>query len=221
MSYLVSLFLTFVNFCVDTFQCAKNTIIKKVNAPLEGYVIYYALYSKEDKHCVVLYDYRSFLSRLYLIGYKTFLNVVYKKNLHEYSGIFKYESVVENMDNLSHFFVDCVVVAYVKNQEVCHDLYSNDTNTTQEASSSFTPSFVYAVLDDNFYEHDFTLIFNRYLKGILESKQLTCHDLMVILCNVTNATINLSNFTLKCMLDTTFEEIVFKGNDTISSKIRK
>jgi hypothetical protein len=73
------------------------------------------------------------------------------------------------------------------------------------------------MLDDGISEIDFTKYFNVYAKGILESKSLTLQDIIAILCKVNKLEVNLSNFTLKCMLDNTFTEIVFKENDTISS----
>jgi hypothetical protein len=145
---------------------------------------------------------------------------VFKEDYIHNGRIFKYENVVENVDNLSSFFVDCAVVAYVKNQQVHHELLTSEAGVASTSDSPAIPSFVFAVFNDGTRDHDFTKWFNLYKEGILGTKSLTCVDIIVVLCKVSGINLdNLSDFTLKCMIDNTFDEIVFKENDTISTKI--
>lgn len=216
-TYLFSLILTFVNFCDDIYQNIKVNVNRLVNQSLNGYVIYYALYSKEDRHCAVLYDYRSFWQRLYLVFVKMMWFHVFKEDLAHSGRVFKYESVIENVDNLSSFFVDCAVIAYVQNQQVHHELLISEASTS---NIPMIPSFVFAVFNDGTKDYDFTKWFNLYRVGILGTTRLTCLDIILVIGKVSGIYISdLSDFTLKCMTDNTFDEIVFKENDTISSKI--
>ena len=217
-TYLITLLLALINFCDNTYQKIKVKTNNFVNSNLDGYVIYYALYSTEDQNCAVLYDYRSFWQRVYLLIYKLLLQVLYNQELVYTGRLFKYENVIENVDNLSSFFVDCAVVSYVQNQQIHHEwLTIEDTTST---SITDIPKFVFAVFNDGTDDHDFTQPFNLFRKGIISSKKMTCLDIMTVLRKVyKNKSIDLSDITLKCMLDNTFDEIVFKDNDTISSKI--
>ncbi len=213
-TYLLKLVLLFINFCDTYYRGITSKANDFVNDKLDGYVIFYAFYSIEEKYCAVLYDYRSFLKRLYLVLYNLYLQVVHQKNLSDTSLIFKHESVVDNVDNLSSFFVDCAIVSYIQDKVMHHDIIGNQTRNDVSPTS-----FVYVVLDDGFGEHDFTKAFNRYARGISQSQNLTCKDIMTIMCKVENRDYDLSNFTLKCMMDITYDEIVFKEMDIISSKI--
>lgn len=218
-TYLFSLILTFVNFCDNTYQTVKINVNRIINKSLDGYVIYYALYSSEDRHCAVLYDYRSFWQRLYLVFCKTVWIYVLKEDYLSSGRVFKYENVIENVDNLSSFFVDCAVVAYVQNQQVHHELLTNESNTSVLTTTTLS-KFVFAILNDGTRDYDLTKWFNLYRVGILGTKQLTCIDIIHVICKVGAIDISdLSDFSLKCMSDNTFDEIVFKENDTISSKI--
>jgi len=218
-TYLVTLLLALINFCDNTYQKIKVNTNNFVNKNLDGYVIYYALYSTEDKNCAVLYDYRGFWQRVYLMLYKLLLQIFYDLDLVYTGRLFKYENVIENIDNLSSFFVDCAIVSYVQHQQIHHELLTNE-DMSPSTSSSETPKFVFAVFNDGTEDHDFTHTFNLYRKGIIACKKMTCLDIMIVLCKVCqNDSVDLSDFTLKCMMDNTFNEIVFKDNDTISSKI--
>jgi hypothetical protein len=215
-TYLITLLLALINFCDNTYQKVKVNANNFVNKNLDGYVIYYALYSTEDKHCAVLYDYRGFWQRVYLILYMFKLRVLCNLELVYTGRIFKYENVIENVDNLSSFFVDCAIVSYVQNQSIHNELLTSENLSL----TSDTPKFVFAVVNDGFEDYDFTEIFNQYRKCILTCTKMTCLDIIIVLCKVCqNDRIDLSNFTLKCMLDNTFDEIVFKDNDIISKKI--
>jgi hypothetical protein len=217
LSNLFSFILALVNFCDITYQLVKVNANKTVNKALDGYVIYYALYSKGDKYCAILYDYRSFWQRVYLVFLKMIWLHVFQQDYIQSARIFKYENVVENVDNLSSFFVDCAVISYVQDEQVHHEWLTSEAS---ETSTSDLPSFVFAVFNDGTSDYDFTKWFNLYKKGILGTKQLACIDIMIVLCKVSGYNvIDLSDFTLKCMTDNTFDEIVFKENDTISTKI--
>jgi hypothetical protein len=218
-TYLITLLLALINFCDNTYQKVKVITNNFVNNNLDGYVIYYALYSTEDRNCAVLYDYRGFWQRVYLLLHKWLLQVLYNQELVNTGRLFKYENVIENVDNLSSFFVDCAVVSHVQNQQIHHELLTSE-DTNQNTSITEIPKFVFAVFNDGINDHDFTYAFNLYRKGIITSKKMKCLDIMIVLCKVyKNNSIDLSDFTLKCMMDNTFNEIVFKDNDTISSKI--
>lgn len=216
-SFFVTLTLTFVNFCDSIYQNATTKINTHINESLDGYVLYYALYSAEDKHCAVLYDYRSIISKLYLVIYKMILQIMFQQDLSAKSVIFTYETVMDNVDNLSQFFIDCVIVSYVKNGVIHNELHTHETNPTDTCHDAST--FVYAIVDDGLKHHDFTKAFNLYSKGITSSKTLTCLDVIKLMSIITKTDVNLSEFTLKCMTDKTFTESVFKENDIISSKL--
>jgi hypothetical protein len=218
-TYLITLLLALINFCDNTYQKVKAITNNFVNNNLDGYVIYYALYSTEDKNCSVLYDYRGFWQRVYLLLYKLVLQFFYDLDLVYTGRLFKYENVIDNVDNLSCFFVDCAVVSYVQNQQIHHELLTSE-DMPASPSTSEIPKFVFAVFNDGNEDHDFTYTFNLFRKGIIACKKMKCLDIMIVLCKFhQNNSIDLSDFTLKCMLDNTFNEIVFKDNDTISSKI--
>jgi hypothetical protein len=141
---------------------------------------------------------------------------VYNKELSSSGLIFKYENVVDNIDNLSSFFVDCAIFTYIKNQEVYHDMLTSDAIP----STSKTIKFVYVVVNDGVEDYDFTHVFNQHSNCVINTKRLTCLDFLSIFCKICkNNRIDLSDLTLRCMPDNTYTEIIFKGNDTISSKI--
>lgn len=214
-NYMFKLLLLFINFCDVRYRDIQQRSEAFVNRNLDNYVIYYALYSVEDKHCAILYDYRSFWKRMYLVIYRYYLLVFYSKDLEDACLIFKYTSVVNNVENLSAFFVNCAVVTHVKEHELQYDFFVNESDT----DNSITPNFVYAVVNDGENDHDFTNAFNLYSNGIMNSKSMTCLDIITVLCKVYSKHIDLRNFTLRCMTNITFEEIILKENDSISTKL--
>jgi hypothetical protein len=123
---------------------------------------------------------------------------------------------MDNIDNLSQFFIDCVIVSYVKDCVIHNEIHTHETNPTDTCEA---PTFVYTVVNDGSKDHDLTTAFNMYSKAIVLSKKLTCFDIVKVLSIVTNTNVNLSNLTLKCMTDKTFTETVFKEKDIISSNL--
>jgi hypothetical protein len=207
------MFLTFINFCETKLLTYYAKVDGYLNKCLEGYVLYYVLYSKEDKFCAVLYDYRSFMKRLYIVV----CSMIYSTYLKNTKKLFHYKDVIENIDNLSSFFVDCAVVEYIKDGSKVNELIANDTVSTQTQTSPI--KFVYAIVVFDDCELDFTKYFNIYCNGILNTKTLECRDIITLLSKVANQEISTTTFTLKCMMDNKFEEILFKDNDNISKNI--
>lgn len=212
------LFLAFINFCETTCNAVKTNISVYSNKQLDGYVIYYALYSRKDGICAELYDYRNLFYRVYLIIYNSVLQLFYNKTLKDTNKVFKLENVIENVENLTPFFIDCAVIVYIENGMFKYELLTNELSKKKLLYKEIS-KFVYAVVDDELFEYDLSHIFNDFLVGVYNSQSLNCRDIVTIFCKVTKTNADLSSFSLKCMTENNLKEIIFKEKDIISKQL--
>lgn len=205
-------FLWIFNFCETTYNSIKDYFTRTVNKQLEGRVLYYAMYSKgtQGLYYTQLYNFTSIYERLKII----FLSNVYK-NYYEDNSIFTYNEVHSNIDNLTGFMIDAVIVSYVKEGQLDTKILTYK-NTEQETSTSVTPKLIYAlVISSNDLEYDFTKELNHHLEDITGSL-LEVKDLVHIINKKYHKNVvDENNIMLKIMFDNDFTERLLNNNDKI------
>jgi hypothetical protein len=206
-SLIIFLFFNFINFCETLFSASKTFLGKELNSRLNGYVLYYGLYSKSENYYATLYDYTSFWCRLNLV----IKNSLIRNYLEDRKDIFHYNDVMNNFDELSHHFVDAALLVYVESNEFKYKLSSHSSVTTNEKPYNY----VYAVAEDDTNKTvDITKEFNTFQLGVSRSN-LTCKDLVKIMVKYKKENLNFDDITLKLMNDNDFDELLFKGSNSI------
>lgn len=224
-AYFVSLFLYFLSCIINFYESTKvrlNTLTNNViNSRLEGRVLYYAMFSKHDSELfyTCLYDYTSLWARVQLIIRSA---VSFNPDFYNNVNVFLYNDVYANVDNLTCFMIDAVVVTFVEqNQLVTRVLsYKDDAVPKTECNcKSSKISFIYAILtSDDGDEYDFTHEFNNHICDIINSP-LSIGDFMSIFNELYKKTIiqniSITDATLKVMTDNDFTEQILKMNDQL------
>jgi hypothetical protein len=222
-NYYVSLvfyfFLWLLNFCDTAYSNSKRFIEGVVNKQLEGRVLYYAMYSKEDpiiggNYYTRLYDYTSLWNKLKLI----ILNFIYF-NYYDNNSVFLYTDVYSNIENLTSFMIDAVVVSYIKDGVQQNVVLSCKDGSEDAKNEHATPGFIYAiVVDSEEKEHDMTKVFNMHKCCIINSP-LKIYDFIYIFNQryIGNKLVDVKSAYLKTMLDNDFDELLLKGNDQLYS----
>lgn len=227
--WLMNMFLVFVNFCDTSYRQCFSYCDKVINTSLDGYVLYYAVYCKEDKSYTTLYDYSSFMTRLYLFIITSLgLPIITKNRL-----IFTYNDLQDNLNDLIHFKIDCVIEVYALNGALVRHMHTHQCDTSKLELTK-TWGVVYATLnhgDD--VSLDVTYEFNQYLPGILSANAITVGDIACIIQGIKNVKFVHSNqsiepnhneqeieeLTLDLMIDYDFNEYVLKDNDSLHNTI--
>lgn len=209
--YMLYIFLWLINF-YDVFSTKiKNVVDGFVNQRLEGRVLYYALYSKSDNYYALLYDYTSTWRKLKLV----IMHIVDKSYL-ENKNIFHFNDVSENISHLTNYSIDCAVVTYMENTQEHHRLMTSN-NEIEDINISFVYAMVYENDTVDSLLYDMTKDFNTYKNDIFQIKTLNIENIVTIL--MMKKQMNLPNFndlSLKCMMDDSLNELVFKANDNIN-----
>jgi hypothetical protein len=193
----------------------KTHIDYYVNKQLEGKVLYLALYTKDDKYYAKLYDFTSFMSRVYLI-----IQSIFYRKYFEDSYIFTYEKAKENFSGLANAIIDVALVSYIKDGKLEHTVLINETHVEKEA---VIPNFIYAIVEDEITGNDvnLTYVFNDN-KLLLTAKIFDCSDIVCILTNrLHDFPVTHGKFNLKIMTEKTYNEHILKGNDNIITIISK
>lgn len=224
-SYFISLFLYFVTCIINFYETTKQrihiTINNTVNSRLEGRVLYYAMYSKHDVELfyTCLYDHTSIWSRVQLIVRNA---LSYNPNYYNDLNVFKYEDVYNNVDNLTSFMIDAVIVTYVDKEQLVTRIlsYKDDVVPTIECiDNPHKIGFIYAILTNSSKdEYDFTSQFNTHVCDIVNSP-LCIGDFLSIFNERYKKTIipniAITDATLKIMTDNDFVEQILKMNDQL------
>lgn len=186
-----------------------------VNRQLEGYVLYYSLYSPSDQYNGLLYDYTSLYKKLYLAVKFALPDRYVSKN-----DVFTYDQVIERVNDLHMFDIGGIVISYVKNYQMkneliqCLQLSEDIPNETK---------FVYAILHDAFDNpYDITSEFNEFRDGILRADKLKCCDIVSMVSYIkglADQQIDYDKVVVKVMLDNNFDELVFNAKDIIRNKV--
>lgn len=216
-SAIIYFFIYIFNFCENVYNNFQRYISLTINNQLEGRVLYYAMYTKgkQDDYYTQLYNMTSLFDRLKLI----IMNCIYR-NYFEHISVFTYKEVYDNIENLTSFMIDAVIVSYIKNGYLQTEIlsykeeeYKNDSNDT---ATSRTPKFVFVlVVSDNGEEHDFTKEFNQHLNDIKNSP-LVISDFIYIMKSKYNKPLdNLDNYQLKVMMDNDFNEVLYNSSDKL------
>lgn len=221
-SMIVYYFIYIFNFCENVYYNIQKTISVTVNRQLEGRVLYYAMYTKgtQGNYYTQLYNMTSLVDRLKLI----LLNYIYH-NYYEQNSVFTYTEVYTNIENLTSFMIDAVIVSYIKNGNLETKILSYKAedykNNSIDTATSRTPRFVFALVvtkDDEQgveVEYDFTKEFNQHIDDISNSP-LTISDFIYIIKSKYNKYVNdQENFKLKVMMDNDFNEILYNSNDKL------
>lgn len=218
-SYFISLFLNIVSCIVNFYETTKEHINNTINGKLEGRVLYYAMFSKHDTELfyTCLYDHTSMWSRVQLVVKHA---LTYNNDYYDSMNVFKYEDVYNNIDNLTNFMIDAVVVSYVENQQIVTRVLSYKDDVVVGTPQNQKFSFIYAILsiDDGVEQYDFTRELNYHVGDIIDSP-LSIGDFLSIFNEKYKKTavqnIAMTDATLKVMVDNDFVEHVFKMNDQL------
>lgn len=218
-SYFISLFLHIVSCIINFYEVTKEHINNTINGKLEGRVLYYAMFSKHDTELfyTCLYDHTSVWSRVQLVVKHA---LTYNLDYYDSMNVFKYEDVYNNIDNLTNFMIDAVVVSYVDNQQIVTRVLSYKDDVVVNTPQTSKLAFIYAILSTGHGEehYDFTNEFNYHASDIIDSP-LSVGDFLSIFNErykkTTIPNIAITDATLKVMVDNDFVEQVFKMNDQL------
>lgn len=212
--YIIYLF----NFCETFYNNTVEYVSLKINEQLEGRVLYYAMYTKgkEEQYYTKLYDLTSTYDKLKLI----ILSFI-QKDYFEKNSVFTYNEVSSNIENLTSFMIDAVIVSYIKNGHPTTEILAfkdNDSfvdNTVDTASSQHT-KFVYAiVVAQDGSEYDFTKELNNHLHDT-KNTQLILKDIIhIINMKYQKHVYDEQNIKLKAMLERDFIEVMYNCDDKL------
>jgi hypothetical protein len=207
-SRLVYYFIYIFNFCETFLNNSIEYVSLKINTQLEGRVLYYAMYTKgsQGEYYTKLYDHTSTFSKLKLI----MLSFIYN-NYCDRNSVFTYNDVHANIENLTSFMIDAVIVSYIEDGFLTSKILSCDENNNTLLPNA---KFVYAlVVLQNGEEYDFTKELNIHL-GDIKNSPLTIKDFVhIISVKYQKNCDNMLNMTLKTMMDDDFNEVVYNSND--------
>jgi hypothetical protein len=179
------------------------------------------MYTKgtQGNYYTQLYNMTSLFDRLKLI----ILNFIYRDYFNN-NSVFTYTEVCKNIENLTSFMIDAVIVSYINNGNLEtkilsykeEDFNNNDTNDT---ASSRCPRFVFALVvsQDGVVEteHDFTKELNVHMNDIKNSP-LTISDFIYIIKSKYKKDLDdEDNYKLKVMMDNDFNEVLYNKNDKL------
>lgn len=218
--YATYFVLWLVNFCESMRASTTLRIDTTLNSYLEGYAIYYGLYSQSEKYYGQLYDYRTIAGRLYIIV----LHYLFPSSRCFERKLFTYEDITANLDNLKDLSINAAMVTYVSNG-MMHDrllVCGSSSNSSSEPEPNANPKptfkFIYVIVGDDKHQLDVTSYFNRYIDALFASSTpLTYHDTLNIFVGKYNLDIDMSreNMVIKACSDITFQDMVFKDNDIL------
>ena len=220
-SMILYYFIYVFNFFENVYNNIQEYISLTVNKQLEGRVLYYAMYTKgtqDDNYYTQLYNVTSLYDRIKLI----ILNLIYH-NYYEQNSVFTYTDVYTNIENLTSFMIDAVIISYIKNGYLetrilsyKEEDYKNETNDT---ATSRSPKFVFALVvsqeGDTEKEHDFTKEFNQHITDIKNSPLAVSDFIYIIKSKYKRNLDDKDNFKLKVMMDNDFNEVLYNNNDKL------
>lgn len=204
---------------INFFDWAYTSLIAHVetfaNGQLEGYVLYYSLYSPSDQYNGLLYDYTPLYKKLYLAA-KFALPDRYMSK-HE---VFTYDQVKERVNDLHVFDIGGIVISYVKNCQMKNELIQCIQSSEDIPCDT---KFVYAIMHDvSNNPFDLTTEFNEFRDGILRADKLQCCDIVSMVAYIKGLAdlgIDYDKVVVKVMLDNNFNELVFNAKDIIRNKV--
>lgn len=221
-SLIVYYFIYIFNFCENTYYNIQKTISLTINKQLEGRVLYYAMYTKgtQGNFYTQLYNVTSLYDRIKLIV----LNCIYS-NYFESNSVFTYTEVYTNIENLTSFMIDAVIVSYIENGYLETKILSykeeDYQNNSNDTATSRPPRFVFALVVSKDEEHgvekeyDFTKELNKHINDIKNSP-LTISDVIYILKSKYKKDLeDIHNYKLKVMMDNDFNEVLYNSNDKL------
>lgn len=224
-TYFVSLFLYLLSCIINFYECTKvrlNTLTNNVvNSRLEGRVLYYAMFTKHDTELcyTCLYDHISLWARMQLLLRRL---CSWNPDFYNDMNVFMYEDVYNNVDNLTSFMIDAVIVTFVDNNQLVTRVLSYKDDVVPTTDCINNPSkvgFIYAILtSEEGDEYDFTKEFNHHVCDVINSP-LSIGDFVSIFneryrkAPIKN--ISVTDATLKLMVDNDFIEQILKMNDQL------
>jgi response regulator RpfG family c-di-GMP phosphodiesterase len=158
-----------------------------------------------------LYDLTSTWDKIKLIV----LNVIYYK-YYEANNVFLFDEVYSNIENLTSFMIDAVVVSYVKNGELESSVLSYKDNVVLDDKQTNNTKFIYViVVTSSGKEYDFTKEFNNHINDVVDSP-LKLRDFVYIFNEKYEKNlIDENDIKLKVMMDNDFTEILLNSNDQL------
>lgn len=203
-------FIYIFNFCETIFNNTLKYASLTINAKLEGRVLYYAMYTKgpQGEYYTQLYDLTSVYNKLKLIVLSFLYNDYFIKN-----SVFTYNEVYENIENLTGFMIDAVIISYIEDGSLTTKILS--CSETENTESIQTPKFVFAlIVSQNGEEHDFTKEFNIHINDIKHSPLNIKDFVYIINVKYQKNLDNMHNMRVKLMMDNDFNEsVIYNCND--------
>ena len=174
---------------------------------LDGMVVTYGFYDKEQKCYMLLYDYDRFWMLVWL-----YIKCIILK----YRVMMVPVHVNSPKDLASERFI--FVGFFMKERKQYHAIldadgashYNCELDTTQK-----TKDFVYCIADD---KYDLTHLFEKYKYSLSLNTTILCEDMILIMLSLSNKMILLRDDKLeelKLMYENDLIELVFKGTDRL------
>lgn len=217
-SIIIYYFIYIFNFCENIYYNIQRSVSLTINKQLEGRVLYYAMYTKgktQDIYYTPLYNLTSLFDRLKLI----ILHFIYR-DYFELNSVFTYDEVYSNIENLTSFMIDAVIVSYIKNGcletrilSYKEEDYKDDSTDT---AASRPPRFVFAlVVSSDGEEHDFTREFNQHIYDIKNSPLVINDFICIIKSKYKKNLDDALDLKLKVMMDNDFNEVLYNSSDKL------
>jgi hypothetical protein len=210
-SKLVYFLIYIFNFCERVFNNTIKYVSLKINTQLEGRVLYYAMYTKgsQGQYYTLLYDFTSVFDRLKLILLSFIYNDYFDQN-----NVFSYNDVQANIENLTSFMIDAVIISYIKDGYLTTKIISYD-ETENVDTTGVESKFVYAlVVTRSGEEHDFTKELNSHIKDIKFSPLNIKDFVHIISVKYRKNLDDMHNMRVKLMMDIDFNEsVMYNCND--------
>lgn len=216
MMLLRDAFVYFVFSTINFYYMFVNTVGRwvdqQLNLPLEGYTLYYGMYSEEEKYYARLYDYRSLWARLYL----TLMNLLYGESFIK-RRLFQYDAVSQNLTDLHNFSISAIIVVVVKHGDFEELIMPTDLHNAEEAEQQQEQDlkFVYVIVESKAGQIDMTRYVNKHINDIVLFKSITYIDVFNILTSFYSLPQVPKEITVKACSDINFKDVVFKGSDSV------
>ena len=181
--------------CMDNL----HKYVLKLKTKMVGHnFLQYALYNKETKQFIWIYNYDSFLSLCFLLlKYMCKVPVLLIP--------------IDSEPVTQHSYV--IVTSYINNGVIQYQ-FTDVSSQNMPINTDHTSKFVYCVIDD---DYDVTHAFDLFHDSISKSSALTCQDIInIIFMFLYHKRYSItSHSVVKVMLDDKFVELTFKGNERL------
>jgi hypothetical protein len=178
----------------------NNSLNEMKYSIFNGYFISYAIFQVDEKKFIWIYNYDKpwniiYLYFMYILGFDIPNNLISINN-------------AINLNKMNYI----IVASYILNNKQEY-IMTDDLNINNLYENQVKEKFIYVTLDESC---DLTHEFEKFKYYILFNKYLECRDFVTILQIFFNNIETIKNdSTLKLMIDDTYDEKIYKGNDLL------